>query len=396
MSVWPIPINFAIVILSAWLLSLYFPAPSKSGRFIVLDGLRGYLAIGVFVHHGAVWYFYLRSSFWSDPPSRVYINLGHVSVELFFMITGFLFWSKILKARPEPVNWFRLYVSRFLRLFPLYFFMFVLLAMTVGLVTHFQLREPLHVLCLQSLKWLSFMVNTLPELNQCEGLNAIASMVWTLAYEWLFYLALPLLSVLVGVASPRVLVFSSLYLAIILLFGMQPDLMFLLPFGSGMTTAFLVHRNLIPGSLKGNSGSILAVLLLIFVVVRCPDAFMYLPIILLTVVFSIIAGGNTIFGLLEWRVSRFLGEFTYSIYLLHGLMLFWLFHFIIGPRAASLSPAAHWLYVTLCIPLLILICFITYRWIELPAMQNVPKVTDWFYKSQQRLKSRMVARGRKS
>src|SRR5207302_5329977 len=120
MTIWPIFIVFAVVMLTGWLLSKRLTVPPASGRFTSLDGLRGYLAFGVFIHHGSVWYIFLHTSEWNVPPSYVYTNIGQASVALFFMITGFLFWSKLLRGHEEPINWYRLYLSRLLRLVPLY------------------------------------------------------------------------------------------------------------------------------------------------------------------------------------------------------------------------------------------------------------------------------------
>ena len=80
----------------------------------------GVMALAVFVSHSSIWYFYLRTGTWDVPPSNVYTQLGQGSVTLFFMITGFLFWSKLLDGRQQPIDWSRLYLSRALRLGPLY------------------------------------------------------------------------------------------------------------------------------------------------------------------------------------------------------------------------------------------------------------------------------------
>src|SRR5205823_3935296 len=121
----------------AWILSKRFGAPSTTGRFASLDGLRGYLAFGVFIYHSSIWYYFVRSGKWDVPPSRVYRNLGQASVMLFFMITGFLFCSKLLRGRSELIDWRKLYVSRFLRLVPLYILAIALMVLTVCIITSF-------------------------------------------------------------------------------------------------------------------------------------------------------------------------------------------------------------------------------------------------------------------
>ena len=65
--------------------------PEPPAAYAAIDGLRGYLALMVFVHHGAVWWGYLHTGQWRPPPSRLMNNLGEGSVALFFMITALLF-----------------------------------------------------------------------------------------------------------------------------------------------------------------------------------------------------------------------------------------------------------------------------------------------------------------
>ena len=66
-------------------------------RISALDGLRGFLVIGVFLHHAAHWYMNIITGTWHGAPSQFYSNLGPACVALFFMITAFLFYGKILR-----------------------------------------------------------------------------------------------------------------------------------------------------------------------------------------------------------------------------------------------------------------------------------------------------------
>ncbi|UYM62238.1 acyltransferase [Pseudomonas aeruginosa] len=69
-----------------------------ASRFVTIDGLRGYLAFFVFLHHSSIWYYYLKDGLWQLPPSRLYAHFGQTSVALFFMVTGFLFAHKLRHA----------------------------------------------------------------------------------------------------------------------------------------------------------------------------------------------------------------------------------------------------------------------------------------------------------
>src|SRR3979490_3443378 len=74
-------------------------------RTETLDGLRGFLALSVFIHHFVITHRYLQSGIWDYPPSAFYTLLGQVGFGVFFMITGFLFWGKLLDARGRPDWW---------------------------------------------------------------------------------------------------------------------------------------------------------------------------------------------------------------------------------------------------------------------------------------------------
>ena len=382
MSVWPAVILFGILLMWGSILSKHLGVPSAEGRFASVDGLRGYLAFGVFVHHGAVWYFFLRTGVWDLPASYLYLNLGQASVLIFFMITGFLFWMKLLRARSEPLDWNRLYFSRVLRLVPLYLLAMMLMAMTVGVIMKFQLRESIFALFRHLLEWSAFSVTGTPDINRLHNTPIIIGKVtWTLPYEWLFYFALPVLAISIRVASPRRFIIASAGLIAWLVYEIRPELIYLTAFGSGIVVAYLVHRNLVQNLSRKGIGSLVAACSLLAALTLFPTAKQILPVALLSIGFALIAGGNTLFGLLTWSVSRFLGQLTYGVYLLHGIVLFWAFRFVIGARdAAEFTPLQHWLVISLCVPAILILCWITFRFVELPAMRSVSSVSTLFRK----------------
>ena len=90
-----------------------------NSRFASIDGLRGYLAFGVFIHHSIITWIFLSTGKIDLPPSNFYSQLGQGSVALFFMITGFLFWDRLL-TQGRQHDWLAFAVSRLFRLYPLY------------------------------------------------------------------------------------------------------------------------------------------------------------------------------------------------------------------------------------------------------------------------------------
>ena len=65
-----------------------------------------------------------------------------------------------------------------------------------------------------------------------------------------------------------------------------------------------------------------------------------------------------------------LGQISYSMYLLHGLVLFVVFKFFIGfENAASITALDHWLIISVCSILLILLSALSFRFVEAPGMK---------------------------
>lgn len=91
--------------------------PQVGQRAVTIDGLRGYLAMGVLIHHASLYRDWIVSKVWHAPDSNLYSALGPVGVGMFFMITAYLFWGRILKGNTD---WLGLYVGRVFRIGPLY------------------------------------------------------------------------------------------------------------------------------------------------------------------------------------------------------------------------------------------------------------------------------------
>jgi peptidoglycan/LPS O-acetylase OafA/YrhL len=375
----------AVAVLSAFFISKYFKIAGNHGRYLTIDGLRGYLAFFVFLHHACVWYFYLKTGRWETPPSNLYTQFGQSAVALFFMITGFLFFSKLIDGRKKPIDWLKLFVSRILRLTPLYVFVMLLLFTVIALLSEGVLREDGGVLLRNALHWLTFTVVGQPDLNGVLQTKIIlAGVTWSLPYEWFFYLSLPVLAILVQVRPP----WPFLLLGVVSLVGLYfwyQGYARMLPFLGGISAAFLVRLQLFRDVAVKKAASVLIVACLAVVVEHFPTAYSLYPVILLSVVFALIAGGNTLFGILVSVTSRTLGEMAYSIYLLHGLTLFVFFKFLYGQTAASaLGVGEYWLLVAGVTPLLVLMSLMTFRCIEKPFLQLTPQVTQWLMRKLRR------------
>ena len=365
-------------LVTAYLLALKFGVPSSTGRFASIDGLRGYLAFGVFLHHAATWYFFARTGSWASPPSHLYTHLGHSGVALFFMITGFLFFTKLLNSRQQRIDWTKLFIGRIMRLAPLYFFSMALLFAIVAVLSDGALNVPITTLLADGVQWLLFTMFETPNLNGIANTKLIiAGVTWSLPYEWLFYLSLPLMALAVGHTAPlRFLALGALGIAGFA--WLHSGLAFILAFGGGIAAALLVRLETFRRQARSPLSTLVILGALSAAIYWFPHAHNAPTLLLLTIAFALIAGGNTLFGALTCDVSRLLGEIAYGLYLLHGLVLFVVFNFIVDtPHLAHLSPGEHWGAVLLATPPLIVMGYAAFRMIEAPAMRYAAPLAHW-------------------
>lgn len=158
---------------------------------VPLESLRGLLAVSVLSCHALVSYFSFKTGKWDPPPSDFYSYAGTESVEMFFFMSAFLFWSKCL-ANNGVGGYGSFLAKRLRRLAPAYYVSVLLIVLVVLVRTHFRiLISPLMFLG-QLLRWLVFIPT--PTMNGLKDVpNINASVTWTLFLEILFYLMLPVL-----------------------------------------------------------------------------------------------------------------------------------------------------------------------------------------------------------
>jgi peptidoglycan/LPS O-acetylase OafA/YrhL len=291
------------------------------------------------------------------------------------MITGFLFFSKVIESKNKPIKWGRLFIGRIMRLVPMYIFSILLLFLIVAVLSDGSINDSANNLFHGLLQWLTFTLKSAPNLNGVNNTFIInAGVSWSLVYEWYFYLSLPTLMFIVKGKPPiGYAIIGSIGLTLLI---NLPHRTLLLAFVGGMVAAVSVRFEGLRKFCEKPLCSFMVMVLISVAITRFYYVYKVVPIILLALSFIIIVNGNTLFGILIHPVSRVLGEISYSIYLLHGIVLFVTFNFIIGlDTARSLTPIIHWVVVVGVVPILILISFMTFRYIETPFMQRSLKIT---------------------
>jgi peptidoglycan/LPS O-acetylase OafA/YrhL len=366
----------ALALITISLLHRFAPLNLPSFRYTSIDGLRGYLAFFVFLHHAYIWHGYIHTGtwgLWNTPIAPLFRYFGSASVMVFFMITAFLFFGRLLDSKKNgvSVNWLHLYSSRLLRISPLFLFTCVLAFIVAGYAYNWKfncdLAEFLHKL------FLTFGMGLFkaPVIDSFvpRGIEAsvTAGALWTLPYEWTFYFFLPILALLLRIKISKYLLLIPALAICYLIFNRLPRV----PanaFISGMLVAMLMRTNL-QKYLRTKTSALLAISLIIFAIFTFEDPYGFYPLLILTFFFSNVASGNSFFGILHLKLSRVMGEISFGIYLLHGIVLFVLMKIIFSDtQSIALSEREYWQYILICTPILIFAAYMTFRLIEKPCM----------------------------
>jgi peptidoglycan/LPS O-acetylase OafA/YrhL len=350
----------------------------SSHEIPALDGLRGLLALWVVLGHASIY----------CGVNIAVLNSPGLAVVGFMMLSGFLmaFHYRIREAKEpweSPYTWLKFFMRRFFRLAPLYYF---LLAISISLNDFFSFAEvkslaalnpnveynDAKVIGLKSiLLHISFLFSAFPsEANN----NSLPD--WSLGLEMQFYAAFPFL--MLAYRRIGALLFGLLCLAVYAAAQHCCSAPYVFPSILPLTiTMFAVGMVISESYLSTDIVSksyLLIVALLILTLLMPPalrlTAFVIVISVNLGTMAPLIAGsfGSRLVRLAGGRTLRTLGDLSYSIYLLHPLILYPLLYCLTRiPIFVAMSPLSRFAILA---PILAVLCyataFFTYRFIEIP------------------------------
>ena len=389
----PLPVFIGITLMACvcgWMsrsISVLDEVSSAHAKTLPLDGLRGILASSVFFHHAYITYGFFRTGGWTTPASNFYAQLGPTAVTLFFFISGYLFWRKMLKA-PSSVSMPILLPNRLRRIMPAYLGAVALLFALVAVISRCHLQQSPARVAIEILSWLlsGFPVMAGPHLNSFETKPLTGGIYWTLQMEWLFYLLLPALvwfrplGKMLLLPASAILIEQGLYhfapateprpALQALLFAFVH--MFWTGFFIGMLSAYANFHN--PSARTGSLGPVLrspwmtllaAILITVQLTLVPPGS--WVGLLLLAPIFFMVVAGNSFLGLLNSRPFRSLGAVSYSVYVFHGILLhsimMTIHHF---HPLTLLSPLEYWICIMPVAILVALWSTLSFRYIEKP------------------------------
>jgi peptidoglycan/LPS O-acetylase OafA/YrhL len=177
-------------------------APETPRRLPSLDGFRAFSVLLVLVGHSAH-----THGFPED--LAMLSHLGNYGVKFFFVISGFLITTLLLKEQAQhgSINLKNFYIRRTLRIFPALYTYILLMAIAA------------------SLGWIALLPGDLLHaatytMNYHHERSWYLNHTWSLAVEEQFYILWPSVLVLVGIGRARIVAFGTLLAAPVIRFIM--------------------------------------------------------------------------------------------------------------------------------------------------------------------------------
>jgi exopolysaccharide production protein ExoZ len=247
---------------------------------------------------------------------------GDTGVDLFFVLSGYLIYGSLI-GRPQPFA--RFMARRIQRIYPAFLVVFVIyLVLSYAIPSESRIpSEPF-----RATTYIIENVLLLPGLFPIEPMITVA---WSLSYEIFFYLAIPLavagFNLRAWSVAPRVAFFLAIGLAICLVGAVYGEHVRLIMFLSGMVLSEVIsHGGVFPASSSLSSTA----LLVAFLASLRPNASardLVLKLVVLAVAFFLVCWtsftdpSGWLSRAFSWTPLRWLGNMSYSYYLLHGLVL---------------------------------------------------------------------------
>ncbi|WP_110930791.1 acyltransferase family protein [Paenibacillus bouchesdurhonensis] len=328
-----------------------------------LTGLRGWLAISVVIFHiygSSILEGYLKE-YPRDHWSYLINYAGPISVNLFFIISGYLITRTLLQHGTVG----RFALNRILRIYPV-FLLIHLIVFAAGPWIGYKWMEDISVL-----NYITHFLSNLLLLPGVFPLPIAQIVAWSLSYEMAFYLLAGLVFVIYRRVSMPVLVKAILLGALLLVSGVliyyHPNMLFfIVGIASYFTESFLRRAYPYRRAFCLN-GIIWFGLLYISYSYNVQRAYILIPLLISYLFFqSILLQRGFMSRLLQLRPMQYLGKISYSLYMWHTMVMFPLKK--IMPKLGAVLPypgLVFIVYALLSLVLSIAVSHISYHIIEL-------------------------------
>lgn len=334
----------------AWLTErLEISRGGQASNVRAMEGLRGFAVFLVFiVHYTTLVKPWLAGSQALSTLAGHFHAIGNVGVDLFFVLSGYLIYGAQLT---RPQHFVKFMGRRIVRIYPAFLVVFMLYVMLSQL---FPNESKIPSGAVPAALYLLQNLLLLPGLFPIEPMITVA---WSLSYEMFYYLVVPMFIGALGMrersAPARVRLLFATTLMLIILFAVSGGPVRLLMFLAGILLFEAQHGSARPIS----AGLGAAACGFALVIAAMPGgAFLLTPkTVLIAAAFYLfcraVMGGakGCLVDAFSWTPMRWLGNMSYSYYLVHGLAL--KAGFLLLSKLLPPTPNGAWLLPAALLPL---------------------------------------------
>lgn len=295
----------------------------KSQNLGPMEGLRGVAVLLVFgVHFSGHVEPLIRDHFWLDQIADTWWTIGHSGVDLFFVLSGYLIYGSLIERTQAFLPYFR---RRLQRIYPTFL---AVLGLYVFLSVLFPQESKIPSGMIPALRYLAVNLLLLPGITAAEPMITVA---WSLSYEMFFYLLIPAAVAGLGLRD------RSRSMRVVLFFGTAIGLAsYTALYGGHIRLVMFLGGMLLFEGIRARS-SLAPSSWLALIAVAAALAFQLMPlggsngytlkILTLFVAFPLLCAaafahpGAGIGRGLSFTPLRWLGNMSYSYYLIHGVTL---------------------------------------------------------------------------
>ena len=307
-----------------------------------MEGLRGFAVTLVFLqHYGVQAQLIGLSPGPAQTMAAVFRAYGNLGVELFFVLSGYLIYGTLMRRAPSFVGFM---VRRVQRIYPTFLVVF---SFALGLTILAPISGKIPPGSLQAVVYLIANVALLPGLF---AITPIVTVAWSLSYEMFFYLAASALVLWAGLNRivPRrriaILVVSAGGFLLACCADIPDFPARMMPFFAGMLLAEGVGRG-IPPWLGWAAPSIAFVAAVMHAVPGMVAGELCWTIAFFVLCAVCFRGAGIVSVWMTWAPLRWLGNMSYSYYLVHGFVVR-ISMIILGRALPSGMP--DWMFWLLC------------------------------------------------
>jgi exopolysaccharide production protein ExoZ len=336
-----------------------------------MEGLRGFAVFLVFlVHYCSLFQPYMAIGTLSESILFILKNTGNIGVDLFFVLSGFLIYGTLItKHKTHFLLYFK---RRFIRIYPTFLFVFlVYLILSVLIPTESKLP-------IDGLDKLLYVIQNLLLLPGIFEIPAIITVAWSLSYEVFYYITIPLILALIKMRTwkfqQRIIfwfVVSIMGFSLFEFFGDSTHYTRLLMFISGIILYETYTQKLLILPKFFGTFCLISALILYYLAPNVSNI-STLSVILLYVLFFFLCleAFSSKQGTATWlnfSPLRWLGNMSYSYYLMHGLTLKALFFIMaVFIPATQQFNYVFWFVLPIFFIITVMSSFVLYVFVEKP------------------------------